>query len=166
MTEELTPDYQEAPAPVEWKPEDVPAPAPAVEVVEVVEVVEEHHEVEPEVVVEEPTPEPVVEPVAKSKNEDRPTPAANKRGGKDVVVHTSALVFKSNARNSVSVGLVQERLVALGHTDAGSDKYGWLGEGTMKSLAEFAKTSVDKIDPQDDSLIKKLFAGTQVKVVF
>ena len=157
MTEEVAPIHQEAPA--EWTPE-VP---PAVEVIEVVEAVEEHHEVE--VVVEEPTPEPVVEPVAKSKIEEEPTPVAPKRGSKGKVVNTSALVFKSNARNSASVGLVQERLLELGHVDAGSDKYGWLCEGTMKSLAEFAKTSVEKVNPQDESLIKKLFAGTQVKVV-
>lgn len=159
MTEEVEQNYQEVPAHVEWTPEVTPMPeAPAVE---------EHHDVEAEiVVVEEPTPEPVVEPVAKSKNEDKPTPAANKRGSKEKVVRTSALVFNSHSRNSVSVGLVQERLIELGHADAGSDKYGWLSEGTMKSLAEFAKTTVEKTNPQDASLIEKLFAGTQVKVVF
>lgn len=158
MTEEVEQNYQEVPAPVEWTPEV--APMPEVEVVEEHhEVIEEHHEVVVEVIVEEPTPEPVVEPVAKSKNEEP------KRGSKHKVVRTSALIFKSHSHNSVSVGLVQERLVELGHADAGSDKYGWLSDGTMKSLAEFAKTTVEKTNPQDASLIEKLFAGTQVKVV-
>ena len=149
MTDDQYPTYQQTEPAVEA--EVILAPA----VVEPVVVVEE--------VVATPAPEIVAEPVAKSKNEE---PAAVKpRGSKAKVVHTSALVFKSNARNSVSVGLVQERLLELGHADAGSDKYGWLGEGTMKSLAEFAKTSVAKCDPQDSTMIAKLFEGTSVEVV-
>lgn len=114
-----------------------------------------------QVVIVESSPDPL----AKSKNEVQVEPKASKLVSKGKVVHTSALVFNSNARNSVSVGLVQERLVELGHADAGSDKYGWLSEGTMKSLAEFAKTSVEKCNPQDATMISKLFAGTSVEVV-
>lgn len=169
MTEEVTPMQEQ----------DTPAPAEFIEEPHFEEVVEPNFE---EVVVEHIEETPVVEevvvaevelefsmpkysPPAKSKNEDAPTPVAPKRGSKDKVVRTSALVFKSHSHNSVSVGLVQERLVELGHADAGSDKYGWLSDGTMKSLAEFAKTTVEKTNPQDASLIEKLFAGTQVKVV-
>jgi hypothetical protein len=128
----------------------------------------EEHRVEEVVVVVEPTPEVVVEPtpaaveeVAKSKNEDS-EPAA---GSEERVVHTSALVFKSNSHNSVSVGLVQGRLVEMGFVAASSDKYGWLCEGTMEALAAFANTSVEEVNLKDASMIEALFAGTQVRVV-
>ena len=60
---------------------------------------------------------------------------------------------------------MQYRLVERGHFDAGSDKYGWLGEGTKKSLAEFAGTSAEKVNLQDEKLIKRLFEGTDVEVI-
>ena len=106
----------------------------------------------------------VAAPVAevKSKND---APVQSKLAASKKVVSLSKLVFESKSRNSASVGLVQERLVELGFTDAGSDMYGWLCEGTMKSLAEFANTSVEEVNPKDASLIEKLFEGTQVKVV-
>jgi hypothetical protein len=160
MTEEVNPiQGQVVPTPAEW----VAEPRHEEPVVPV-----EEHRVEEVVVAVEPTPEVVVEPtlaaveeVAKSKNEE---PAAA-RGSEERVVHTSALVFKSNSRNSVSVGLVQERLVEMGFGVASSDKYGWLCEGTMKALAEFANTSVEEVNLKDASVIEALFAGTQVKVI-
>ena len=141
-------------------------------------VAEPHHE-EPaapveELFVVEPTPEVVVEPtpaaveeVAKSKNEEpaaapAPAPAYDLD---EKVVHTSALVFKSNSRNSVSVGLVQERLVEMGFVAASSDRHGWLCEGTMEALAAFANTSVEEVNLKDALMIEVLFAGTQVRVV-
>jgi hypothetical protein len=164
MTEEVTPIHgQVVPTPAEWVAEPrheepvVPVEEPKVEEVIVIEPT-------PEVVVE-PTPPAVEEPVAKSKNEEPVAAAAPAYGSEEKVVHTSALVFKAGSRNSVSVALVQERLVELGFGDAGSDKYGWLCEGTMKSLAEFANTSVDEVSLKDASLIEKLFQGTQVKVI-
>jgi hypothetical protein len=153
MTDDQYPTYQQ-PEPV-VEVEVIPTPA----VVEPVEVVEEPVVVpEPEVVVAS-APEVVEEPIAKSKNDTAPA-AKNKQ-----VVHLSALVFASNSRNSVSVGLVQDRLLELGFSDAGVDKNGWLGKGTLKSLADFAKTSVDKCNPQDSTMISKLFAGTSVEVI-
>jgi hypothetical protein len=160
MTEEVDPiQGQVVPTPAEW----VAEPRHEEPVVPV-----EEHGVEEVVVAVEPTPEVVVEPtpaaveeVAKSKNEE---PAAAS-GLEEKVVHTSALVFKANSHNSVSVGLVQERLVELGFGIASSDKYGWLCEGTMKALAEFANTSVEEVNLKDASVIEALFAGTQVKVI-
>ena len=150
---------QVVPTPAEWVAE------PHHE--EIVVPVEEHR-VEEVVVAVEPTPEVVVEPtpaaveeVAKSKNEE---PAAA-RGSEERVVHTSALVFRSNSHNSVSVGLVQERLVEMGFGVASSDKYGWLCEGTMEALAAFANISVEEVNLKDASVIEALFAGTQVRVV-
>ena len=103
--------------------------------------------------------EPVEEP--KSKND---APVQSKLAASNKVVSLSNLVFESKSRNSASVGLVQFRLVELGFVDAGSDKYGWLSAGTMKSLAQFAKTSVDKVNTQDEKLISRLFEGTSVEV--
>jgi hypothetical protein len=105
----------------------------------------------------------VAAPVAevKSKND---APVQSKLAASKKVVSLSKLVFESKSRNSASVGLVQFRLVELGFVDAGSDKYGWLSAGTMKSLAQFAKTSVDKVNTQDEKLISRLFEGTSVEV--
>jgi hypothetical protein len=103
--------------------------------------------------------EPVEEP--KSKND---APVQSKLAASKKVVSLSNLVFESKSRNSASVGLVQFRLVELGFLDAGSDKFGWLSAGTMKSLAQFAKTSVEKVNAQDEKLISRLFEGTSVEV--
>lgn len=118
-----------------------------------------------EVVVVEPVLEVIPEPVAKSKNEEQASQEAVAHGTSEKVVHTSALVFRSNSHNSASVALVQERLVELGFVDASADKSGWLSEGTMNSLAEFAKMDVEMCNPQDASIIEALFAGTQVTVL-
>lgn len=112
--------------------------------------------VEPEVVYVPPTPAPVEEP--KSKN------LPSKLSGTKRVVRLSKLVFESGERNSASVGLVQYRLVELGHYDAGSDKYGWLSVGTKKALASFAGTNAEKLNLQDKALIERLFEGTDVEV--
>jgi len=77
----------------------------------------------------------------------------------------SSLKFESNAQNSLSVALVQERLIELGFHDAGSDNRGWLCEGTKKALALYAGLSEDAVVVDDADLIKKLFAGTAVEVL-
>ena len=142
-----------------------PEPTPAVvipEVVAPVYAVEPEPEVviEPEVVSTAPAAAVVVEP--KSKN-DAPTPS--KLSGTKRVVRLSKLVFESSERNSASVGLVQYRLVERGHYDAGSDKYGWLSVGTRKALASFAGVSAEKVNLQDEKVIKRLFEGTDVEVI-
>lgn len=142
-----------------------PEPTPAVvipEVVAPVYAVEPEPEVviEPEVVSTAPAAAVVEEP--KSKN-DAPTPS--KLSGTKRVVRLSKLVFESSERNSASVGLVQYRLVERGHYDAGSDKYGWLSVGTRKALASFAGVSAEKVNLQDEKVIKRLFEGTDVEVI-
>lgn len=154
MSEEVTPIQEEV-----VSVEAVPAIFDATN--STVELVAEAHNAE---VVVEAVPAIVVVPVAKSKNEELVAPIQAKLPGKLKVVRLSALVYNSNARNSVSVGLVQERLAELGFHEAKTDKYGWLSDGTMKSLADFAKTSVEKTNPQDAELIGKLFRGTQVTI--
>ena len=88
----------------------------------------------------------------------RVAPASSVAG----VVLLSSLKFASNSQNSLSVALVQERLIELGFYDAGSDNRGWLGEGTRKALALYAGLSEDAVVVDDAELIKKLFAGTAV----
>lgn len=78
------------------------------------------------------------------------------------IVLLSSLKFESNALNSLSVALVQERLIELGFYDAGSDNRGWLSQGTKKALALYAGLSEDAVAVDDAELIKKLFAGTAV----
>jgi hypothetical protein len=151
---------------IEETPEALaPEPTPAVvipEVVAPVYAVEPEPEVviEPEVVSTAPAAAVVEEP--KSKN-DAPTPS--KLSGTKRVVRLSKLVFESSERNSASVGLVQYRLVERGHYDAGSDKYGWLSVGTKKALASFAGVSAEKVNLQDEKVIKRLFEGTDVEVI-
>jgi hypothetical protein len=161
MTEEVAPIHGQVDStPTEWVAEPH-YEEPVVPVVET-EVVEVIAEPMPEVVVE-PTPA-AVEEITKSKNEE-PVQVATAHGPEEKVVHTSSLIFKSSSHNSASVALVQERLVEMGFADAGSDKYGWLCEGTMKALAYFSNTTVEMCDPQDASVIEALFAGTQVAVL-
>ena len=150
MTEDNTQEVvEQEPEPARWVMEVAPAPESSVAYEETptpeVEVVEE--------------PVAVAAPVeeAKSKND---APAPSKLAASNKVVSLSNLVFESKSRNSASVGLVQFRLVELGFFDAGSDKFGWLSAGTMKSLAQFAKTSVEKVNAQDEKLISRLFEGT------
>ena len=149
-------------APVSWEaPTEAEAPA-------VVEVVYTPAEPEP-VVVPEPepvvevvaTPEPVVEvekpaaEVAKSKK-----PAATSYQDGEVVV-LSKLVLSSNERNSRSVALVQERLVAKGYVDADMDKRGWYRENTQKALLEFCGD-----EGINESTVSKLFADTKVSIAY
>jgi hypothetical protein len=154
LTEDNTQEVvEQEPEPARWVMEVAPAPESSVAYEETptpeVEVVEE--------------PVAVAAPVeeAKSKND---APAPSKLAASTKVVSLSKLVFESKSRNSASVSLVQFRLVELGFLDAGSDKYGWLSAGTMKSLAQFAKTSVEKVNAQDEKLISRLFEGTSVEV--
>lgn len=121
--------------------------------------------VEPEVVVvvEEPAvAEEVAEPVAKSKKSKSP---AVDDYADDEVVMLSSLVFQAGSRNSRSVALVQDRLVALGHEDAGSDQRGWLSVGTKTALAEFCGCAVEECKVNCADTIGRLFEGTSVIVI-
>jgi hypothetical protein len=120
--------------------------------------------VEPEVVVVEPAvaEEVAEEPVAKSKKSKSP---AVDDYADDEVVLLSSLVFEAGSRNSRSVALVQERLVALGHEDAGSDQKGWLSAGTKTALAEFCGCAVEECKVDCADTIGRLFEGTSVNVI-
>ena len=120
--------------------------------------------VEPEVVAIEPAvaEEVAEEPVAKSKKSKSP---AVDDYADDEVVLLSSLVFEAGSRNSRSVALVQERLVALGHEDAGSDQKGWLSAGTKTALAEFCGCAVEECKVNCADTIGRLFEGTSVNVI-
>ena len=145
--------------PTRWEmPSEPEAPA-------VVEVVDTPADPEPEV---EPEVEPVVEVVpapeapaaeeAKSKKSNAVAPAAYQDG--EVVV-LSKLVLSGNERNSRSVALVQEQLIAKGYVDADMDKRGWYRENTQKALLEFCGD-----EGINESTVSKLFADTKVSIAY
>ena len=144
------PSEPEAPAVVEVV--DTPAePEPEPEVESVVEVVSTPEE--PAAVAEAPVAEE-----AKSKKSDAAAPAAYQDG--EVVV-LSKLVLSGNERNSRSVALVQEQLIAKGYVDADMDKRGWYRENTQKALLEFCGD-----EGINESTVKKLFANTKVSIAY
>jgi hypothetical protein len=143
-------------APTSWEAQAEPE-APAVE-----EVVSTTPEPEPE-----PEAEPVVEvvhtpaapaaEVAKSKKLEAATAAY--QDGEVVVL--SKLVLGGNERNSRSVALVQEQLVAKGYADADLDKRGWYKENTHKALLDFCGG-----EGINESTVRKLFANTKVLIAY
>ena len=144
------PSEPEAPAVVEVV--DTPAePELEPELEQVAEVV--YTPAEPAAVVEAPAAEE-----AKSKKSDAAEPAAYQDG--EVVV-LSKLVLGGNERNSRSVALVQEQLVAKGYADADIDKRGWYKENTHKALLAFCGD-----EGINESTVKKLFANTKVSIAY
>jgi hypothetical protein len=144
------PSEPEAPAVVEVV--DTPAePELEPELEQVAEVVDTP--AEPAAVAEAPAAEE-----AKSKKSDAAEPAAYQDG--EVVV-LSKLVLSSNERNSRSVALVQERLIAKGYVDADMDKRGWYRENTQKALLEFCGD-----EGINESTVSKLFADTKVSIAY
>jgi len=137
---------------------------------------------EPEVVVAsvvvEEEPEVVVE-VVEEKKVEAPTPAAAAPKGdkaepksvptvltSDITVSRGKIVFESlYEHNSRSVGVLQIRLLELGYVAAGSDNRGYLSDGTLAAIKEFAGDhglEANKID--NEQLMKSIFAGTPVTV--
>ena len=137
---------------------------------------------EPEVVVAsvvvEEEPEVVVE-VVEEKKVEAPTPAAAAPKGdkaepksvptvltSDITVSRGKIVFESlYEHNSRSVGVLQIRLLELGYVAAGSDNRGYLSDGTLAAIKEFADDhglEANKID--NEQLMKSIFAGTPVTV--
>lgn len=144
------PSEPEAPAVVEVV--DTPAePELEPELEQVAEVVDTP--AEPAAVAEAPAAEE-----AKSKKSDAAEPAAYQDG--EVVV-LSKLVLSGNERNSRSVALVQERLIAKGYVDADMDKRGWYRENTQKALLEFCGD-----EGINESTVSKLFADTKVSIAY
>ena len=144
------PSEPEAPAVVEVV--DTPAePELEPELEQVAEVVDTP--AEPAAVAEAPAAEE-----AKSKKSDAAEAAAYQDG--EVVV-LSKLVLSSNERNSRSVALVQERLIAKGYVDADIDKRGWYKENTHKALLEFCGD-----EGINESTVSKLFADTKVSIAY
>ncbi len=165
MSDELNQDAQdsweapfepEAPAVVEVV--DTPAePEPEPELEQVAEVV--YTPAEPEAVAEvEVEAEAPEAEVAKSKKSDAAEAAAYQDG--EVVV-LSKLVLSGNERNSRSVALVQEQLIARGYVDADIDKRGWYKENTHKALLAFCGD-----EGINELTVRKLFADTKVSIAY
>ena len=161
MSDELNQDIQaswEAPsepeAPAVAEVVDTPAePELEPELEQAAEVVDTPAEPAAEVEAEVPAAEE-----AKSKKSDAAEPAAYQDG--EVVV-LSKLVLSGNERNSRSVALVQERLIAKGYVDADIDKRGWYRENTHKALLEFCGD-----EGINESTVSKLFADTKVSIAY
>ena len=159
MSDELNqeaPDTWEAPsepeAPAVVEVVDTPVePELEPELEQVAEVV--YTPAEPAAVVEAPAAE-----TAKSKKSDAAEPAAYQDG--EVVV-LSKLVLGGNERNSRSVALVQEQLVAKGYADADIDKRGWYKENTHKALLAFCGD-----EGINELTVRKLFADTKVSIAY
>jgi len=151
MSDELN---QEAPA--SWEAQAEPE-SPAV-----VEVVYTPAEPEPDLA---PEPEPVAEvvatpePAAEEAKSKKPAAAARYEDGEVVVL--SKLVLATNERNSRSVALVQEQLVAKGYADADIDRRGWYKENTHKALLDFCGD-----EGINESTVRKLFADTKVSIAY
>lgn len=84
----------------------------------------------------------------------------------DLVVSCEKLVFESLfERNSRSVGLTQVRLIELGYMSAGSDRRGWLSNGTKEALEAFMADKSLTGRYLDPAVIRAVFAKTPVTVV-
>ena len=158
MSDELNqeaPDTWEAPsepeAPAVVEVVDTPAePELEPELEQVAEVV--YTPAEPAAVVEAPAAEE-----AKSKKSD--AAAVNYQDGEVVVL--SKLVLGGNERNSRSVALVQEQLIAKGYADADIDKRGSYKENTHKALLAFCGD-----EGINELTVRKLFADTKVSIAY
>jgi hypothetical protein len=132
--------------------------------------VEEEPEVVVEVKKETPKPEVVVEvpaPVAASPKGDKAEPKSVPTVlTSNITVSRGKIVFESlYEHNSRSVGVLQIRLLELGYVAAGSDNRGYLSDGTLAAVKEFAGDhglEANKID--NEQLVKAIFAGTPVTV--
>lgn len=127
--------------------------------------------------VEEVEPEPEPEPEKEDKK-----PAAKKAAPKgkkvvdpksvptvltsDIRVSRAKLQYKNMfEHNSRSVGVTQIRLLELGYAEAGADNRGYLGDGTLTALSQFAKDhGYGQVDIQDEAFVKAIFAGTPVTI--
>jgi hypothetical protein len=107
---------------------------------------------------------PVVVPEEKPAKSKKFAAAAPDTFADDEVVLLSSLKFEAISRNSRSVYLVQERLYQLGFDGGYEDQPGWLSHGTRRALAEFCPCDETSVRVDDAELIKRLFAGTSVKV--
>lgn len=122
-------------------------------------------------VVEEPKPEPEVEvevpkPAPKAKAEEKPAPKAKAAAAK-VEISKAALVYSERKRNSVSVGVLQDRLADLNYAGARADFRGWFHDGTKRAIEAWQKDNGLKVTGtcESDSDLKFLFDGTDVVVV-
>jgi hypothetical protein len=84
------------------------------------------------------------------------TPGANAD-----VVHLSKCIYKNKyARKSLTIHHLQRRLNELGYKEAYSDKDGWFGDLTRRSVAEFQKDNNLEGDGNIDAkTFEAIFAG-------
>ena len=94
----------------------------------------------------------------------KPAPAESSIASESV--SASALVYRDRRRNSVSVGVLQDRLAELGFMDARTDIRGWFHDGTRKAVEEWQRANgVEPSGLCDSVTVERLFAGTPARVV-
>lgn len=86
--------------------------------------------------------------------------------GSDITVSPSKLIHNNMfEHNSRSVGVTQIRLMELGYMEAGSDKRGYLGDGTLLAIQKFAEDhGLEANNLQSQDLVRAIFAGTPVTI--
>ena len=124
---------------------------------------------EPEVVVEAPQPEPVVEEVVEAPKFVAPKnkgamplpaemvalpepagPAVVSSGLVDPVYLSKAIYKNALAKKSLTVHHLQRRLNELGYSVAYGDKDGWYGDGTQMAIDKFREDNKIKAEGQID----------------
>jgi peptidoglycan hydrolase-like protein with peptidoglycan-binding domain len=114
-----------------------------------------------------PTPalavEPAVEEIKEVKKESKSAPKVKRDA--DVMISLSALKVNTLAGNSTSVKTVQLRLKELGFDAVVSDKFGRLGEGSVKAINAYRKSvGLEENGSFGEDVLAYLFDGLDVGV--
>jgi peptidoglycan hydrolase-like protein with peptidoglycan-binding domain len=114
-----------------------------------------------------PTPalavEPAVEEIKEVKKESKSAPKVKRDA--NTIVSLSALKVNTLAGNSTSVKTVQLRLKELGFDAVVSDKFGRLGEGSVKAINAYRKSvGLEENGSFGEDVLAYLFDGLDVGV--
>jgi peptidoglycan hydrolase-like protein with peptidoglycan-binding domain len=114
-----------------------------------------------------PTPalavEPKVEEVKEVKKESKSAPKVKRDA--NTIISLSALKVNTLANNSSSVQTVQLRLKELGFDTVVMDKFGRLGEGSVKAINAYRKSvGLEENGSFDEDVLAYLFDGLDVGV--
>jgi peptidoglycan hydrolase-like protein with peptidoglycan-binding domain len=114
-----------------------------------------------------PTPalavEPKVEEVKEVKKESKSAPKVKRDA--NTIISLSALKVNTLANNSSSVQTVQLRLKELGFDTVVMDKFGRLGEGSVKAINAYRKSvGLEENGLFDEDVLAYLFDGLDVGV--
>ena len=107
--------------------------------------------------------EPKVEEVKEVKKESKSAPKVKRDA--NTIISLSALKVNTLANNSSSVQTVQLRLKELGFDTVVMDKFGRLGEGSVKAINAYRKSvGLEECGCFDEEVLAYLFDGLDVGV--